>query len=83
MQDAAPTASATATAAPGTGPRIVYERPDSGLGKGMLAVPAWAVIAIGLAAIAGIVAFFVARHRRERAPDSSVAPQSVPPSSRR
>lgn len=62
---------------------MVYERPPPGLARGKLAAPAWVVVLLGLALVAAIVAFFVMRHRRDKAPDSTLGPPSVPPSSRR
>ena len=80
---AATTTPSSGPAPTGRGPVVVYERPPPGMAQGLWSVPAWAVIAAGAVVIIGIVAFFVSRHRRDKAPDSSIAPSSIPPSSRR
>ena len=81
---AGPTASAGSSPSPSPGgPTVVYERPPPGLARGKLAAPAWVVVVLGLVLVAAIVAFFVMRHRRDKAPDSTLGPPSVPPSSRR
>lgn len=83
--DPAPTVSGTTSpsaAAPSDGPRVVYDRPPPGLARGTWSAPAWLVIGLGLVVVGAIIAFFVMRHRRDKAPDSTLGPQSVPPSSR-
>jgi len=81
---AAPSPSATTSpGSPSDGPNVVYERPPPGLARGTWSAPAWVVVLLGVALVGAIVAFFVIRHRRDKAPDSTLGPPSVPPSSRR
>lgn len=80
-----PTAPApTATAPAPTGTTYVVERPPPGIARGKYAVSPWVVALVAFALVAGIVGYFVVRHRRaQRARRyESVAPTSVPPSSR-
>lgn len=84
MQTTTPTASAAAPAPTATGPSYVVERPPPGLARGRYPVPAWLVATLAAVMVAAIVAFFVIRRRRARRGRryESVAPTSVPPSSR-
>lgn len=82
MQTATPTTTAPVAAPTGT---TVVERPPPGIARGRFPAPPWAVAVLAVVLVAGIVAFFVLRHRRAQKARryESVAPTSVPPSSRR
>jgi hypothetical protein len=85
MQTATPTAPAATVPPPApAGTTYVVERPPPGIARGQYPVPPWVVAILALLLVAGIVAYFVLRHRRaQRARRyESVAPISVPPSSR-
>ncbi len=58
-----------------------YDRPPPGLAQGQVAAPPWLIGALGGAILLGVIAFFVARHRRAKR--SQVYESIAPKSSRR
>ncbi|MBW2453564.1 MAG: hypothetical protein JRI68_03600 [Deltaproteobacteria bacterium] len=55
-----------------------YDRPPPGLAQGEVAAPPWLIGALGGVIVLGVIAFFVARHRRAKRSQiyESIAPKS-------
>lgn len=53
---------------PAEGPSVIVERPPPGLLRGKAPAPEWVLVALGLIALLVVIAFYVRRFTRRRAP---------------